>query len=62
MWEFYEAAAAPTEFNYLEREVEVCAFTAAGPGFRPSSWAWGVGYKGSLAGLPLLAPGTLREV
>lgn len=41
--------------------MEVCAFPAAGPGFRPPRWAVGVGYKGSLLGCAAAWLRSLRD-
>lgn len=59
--EFYESVDAPTEFNYLEHKVEVCAFTADGAGFRPSWWAGMLVTKAGWLGMQLLALRSLRE-
>lgn len=50
MYEFYEPAAAPTEFNYLAREAEARALPAEVPGFRACWQAGGAAHRGSGAG------------
>lgn len=60
-WEFYESVDAPTEFNYLEHEVEVCAFSGGGAGFRSSWWVGVLVTKALWLGMQLLALRSLRE-